>query len=195
MKGLIKLTFLILLSNVIALKMFSSKDNDDEENVISGLRYKSKQDEKQPVLSNSLTVCIRFNIKRLGSWRNFALIFQIGNEKFTFFSLVAQYPESWIVLGNSNHEEESSIGRILYDPKRKGYPMWKLYIWHHICMSYSKKNSHISFVQVRKTFLVYTYSVKNVILSFLPYRNQSSIWPCTLVFFKHINIIYKSIRN
>ena len=148
MKGLIKLTFLILLSNVIALKMFSSKDNDDEENIISGLHYKSKQDEKRPVLSNSLTVCIRFNIKRLGSWRNFATIFQIGNEKFSFFSLVAQYPESWIGLGNSNHE--TWFGRILYDPKRKGYPMWKLYIWHHICMSYSKKSSHISFVQVRK---------------------------------------------
>ena len=148
MKGLMKLTFLILFSNVIALKMFSSKDNDDEENIISGLHYKSKQDEKRPVLSNSLTVCIRFNIKRLGSWRNFATIFQIGNEKFSFFSLVAQYPESWIGLGNSNHE--TWFGRILYDPKRKGYPMWKLYIWHHICMSYSKKSSHISFVQVRK---------------------------------------------
>ena len=150
MKGLIKLTFLILLSNVIALKMFSSKDNDDEENVISGLHYKSKQDEKRPVLSNSLTVCIRFNIKRLGSWRNFASIFQIGNEKFSFLWFGAQYPESWIALGNSNHEKESVMGRILYDPKRKSYPMWKLYVWHHICMSYSKKSSHISFVQVRK---------------------------------------------
>ena len=150
MKGLIKLTFLILLSNVIALKMFSSKDNDDEENVISGLRFKSKQDEKRPVLSNSLTVCIRFKIKRLGTWRNLASIFQIGNEKFFFFWFLAQYPESWMGLGNSNHEKESVMGRILYDPKRKDYPMWKLYTWHHICMSYSKESSHISFVKVSK---------------------------------------------
>ena len=153
MKGLMKLTFLMLFSNVIALKMFSSKDNDDEENVISGLRYKSKQDEKRPVLSNSLTVCIRFNIKRLGSWRNLASIIQIGNEKFYLFWFVAQYPESWIGLGNSNHGKESVIGRILYDPKRKSYPMWKLYVWHHICMSYSKKSSHISFVKVSKKYV------------------------------------------
>ena len=159
MKGLMKLTFLMLLSNVIALKMFSSKENDDEENVISGLRYKSKQDEKRPVLSNSLTVCIRFNIKRLGSWRNLAPIFQIGNEKFSFFTLVAQYPESWIGLGNSNHGKESVFGRILYDPKRKGYPMWKLYTWHHICMSYSKKNSHISFVKVSKKYVYRTCTI------------------------------------
>ena len=151
MEVLLKLTFFILLSNVVSLKMFKSNDNDNGENVISGLHYKSKQDEKWPALSNSLTVCIRFNIKRLGVYGNPAL-FLIGNTKLPFFQLFAHYPQSWLVLGNINNGNEFSFWRMLYDPKRKSYPMWRLYKWNHVCMSYSKKSSHISFVQVRKFF-------------------------------------------
>ena len=149
MEALLKLIFFILLSNVISLKMFKSNDNDNWENVISGLHYKSKEGEKWPTLSNSLTVCIRFNIKRLGVPGKPAL-FLIGNKRLPFFQLFAQYPQSWLVLGNTNNGNEFSSWRMLYDPKRKSYPMWRLYKWHHVCMSYSKKSSHISFVQVRK---------------------------------------------
>ena len=154
MKALVKLTFFILLSNAIALKMFKSNDNDTGENVISGLQYKSKQDEKTPVLSNSLTVCIRFNIKRYGVWRNRAQILTIRNKKSIFLEMLARYPKAWLVLGNSNHGNEFTFWRMLYDPKRKSYPMWKMNIWHHVCMSYSKKSSHISFMQVSKNIFL-----------------------------------------
>ena len=160
MEALVKLTFFILLSNAIALKMFKSIDNDTGENVISGLRYKGKQDEKMPVLSNSLTVCIRFNIKRYGFWGNLGQILTIRNKKSIFFEILARYPKAWLILGNSNHGKEFTFWRMLYDPKRKSYPMWKLYVWHHVCFSYSKQNSHISFVQVRKKTIAELESIK-----------------------------------
>ena len=153
MKALVKLTFFILLSNTIALKMFKSNANDNGENVISGLKYKGKQDEKMPVLSNSLTVCIRFNIKRYGiHGKNIAQILEIRNKRFLILGIRAGYPRSWLTLGNSNHADEFNFWRMLYDPKRKSYPLWKLFIWHHVCFSYSKQSSYISFVQVRKTY-------------------------------------------
>ena len=148
MKALIKLTFLVLLSNVIALKIFKSNKNDNGEKMISGLHYKSKVDDIRPVLSNSLTICIRFNIERYGTKNNPAQILTIKNKKFTFFGLQAKYPTPFIMLGNS----KDRILRFLYGPRRRiSYPIWKLYIWHHVCFSYSKKSSHISVVQVRKT--------------------------------------------
>ena len=153
MKALVKLTFFILVSNAIALKMFKNNNNDTGEKVISGLKYKGKQDEKMPVLSNSLTVCIRFNIKRYGVRKNRGQILTLGNRKFIFLEILARYPKGWLVLGNSNHGNEFTFWRMLYDPKRKSYPMWKLYNWHHICFSYSKQTSHISFVQVRKKII------------------------------------------
>ena len=153
MKALVKLTFFILLSNAIALKMFKNNNNDTGKKVISGLKYKGKQDEKMPVLSNSLTVCIRFNIKRYGVRKNRGQILTLGNRKFIFLEILARYPKGWLVLGNSNHGNEFTFWRMLYDPKRKSYPMWKLYNWHHICFSYSKQTSHISFVQVRKKII------------------------------------------
>ena len=143
-----KLTFLVLLSNVIALKFFKSNKNDNGEKIISGLHYKSKVDDIRPVLSNSLTICIRFKIERYGTSKNPGQILEIKNKKITLFGLKATYPETTILLGNSKLED--GILRFLYDPRRISYPTWKLYIWHHVCFSYSKKNFHISFVQVRK---------------------------------------------
>ena len=149
MKALIKLTFLVLLSNVIALKFFKSNKNDNGEKIISGLHYQSKVDDIRPVLSNSLTICIRFNIKRYGTkLKNPAQILEIDNKKYVLFGLRATYPRTTIFLENSISKD--NILKFVYDPRRIGYPMWKLYIWHHACFSYSKKSSHISFVRVRK---------------------------------------------
>ena len=150
MKALMKLTFLVLLSNVIALKIFKSNKNDNGEKIISGLHYKSKIDDIRPVLSNSLTICIRFNIKRYGTKiKNPAQIFEIENKEFTFLGLRATYPTSTIFWSKRNSNDK--ILRFVYDPRRRiSYPMWKLYIWNHVCFSYSKKSSYVSFVRVRK---------------------------------------------
>ena len=145
-----KLTFLVLLSNVIALKIFMSNKNENGEKIISGLHHKSKIDDIRPVFSNSLTICIRFNIKRYGTkMKNPAQILEIENKKFTFLGLRATYPTSTLFWSKSNSKD--NILRWLYDPRRRiSYPMWKLYVWHHVCYSYSKKNSHTSLVRVRK---------------------------------------------
>ena len=156
MEALLKLTFLILLSNVIALKMFKSNSNDNGEKIISGLHYKSKYDDKRPVLSNSLTVCVRFNIERYGFGTNPAQILLIQ----PFFGLRVEYPLSGMILVNSNNGNKFAFFRLLYDPKRKNYPMWKVKIWHHVCFSYSNKNSHISFVKVM--LYMSKYSVLNI---------------------------------
>ena len=168
MGALIKVTLFVFLSNAIALKMFKSNDNDNGENVISGLHYKRKQDGKMPVLSNSLTVCVRFNIKRYGiHGKNIAQILEIRNKRFLILGIRAGYPRSWLTLGNSNHEDEFNFWRMLYDPKRKSYPLWKLFIWHHVCFSYSKQSSYISFVQVRKKN-IFLCLVNASLTTFLP---------------------------
>ena len=68
-----------LFGSNIAIKVFESTVPLEVENLISGLRYKRPDNEKV-TLSNSLTICIRFNLKRLGYGQPLKL-FAIGSSK------------------------------------------------------------------------------------------------------------------
>ena len=144
-----KLTFLILIFNAIALKIYESNVAREGENVITSLHYKRQQNES-PILTNSLTTCIRFNLKRLGNSNNpghrdnpAPLIIIPSREKPLFLGIVAGYPSSWYAF--------EKTWKILLDPVSDSFLIWKLYTWHHICLSYSEKNSQIRFVKVNIT--------------------------------------------
>ena len=141
------LLFSSLVSNLISLKIFKSHNVNSDKEIVRGLHYK-KQSEKDITFSNSLTFCIRLNIRRLHN-DNFAKLLIIQNTEYEFFRLNARYPETWLKFGNSNKGNGFKGSWILYDPLENDYLTWRLNKWHHICFSYSKQASHISLVRVR----------------------------------------------
>ena len=150
MQTFIKLIFLFLMTNAIALKIYKSNIANNGEKIINGLHYK-RQENENPILTNSLTTCIRFNLKKLGPlnnpghiWNPTPLIHIPKNESSWFLGILAGYPNSRIFLNGTT----SFLNMILHDLDNDNYLIWKLYTWHHICFSYSETNSQIRFVKV-----------------------------------------------
>ena len=135
--------------NAIALKIYESNVAIGMEKIITGLHYKGQENEN-PILTNSLTTCIRLNLKRLGNYNNRGyrnnpaplVVIPSSNETY-FLAIMAGYPVSVIYLNGRNV--------FLHDPVSNSNLIWKLYTWHHICFSYSKINSEIRFVKVSCT--------------------------------------------
>ena len=144
------------MTNGIALKIYESNVESNQEKIITGLRYK-RQENENPILTNSLTTCVRFNLKRLGNLNNpgysnnWSPIIIIPSETYYFLGIVAGYPESWLVFENYNHGNIIKIFKVLLDPVSDSYLIWKLFTWHHICFSYSEQNSQIRFVKVNSS--------------------------------------------
>ena len=160
MQTVTKLTFLFLLTNAIALKIYKSNIASNGEKIITGLHYK-RQENENPTLANILTTCIRLKLKRLGNLGNpgykdnsAPLIFIPGKE-FVFLGISAGYPYSWILLGNHNYGKTSYFSKPLRDPISNSTLIWKPYTWHHICFSYSEQNLQIRLVKVRRSLLIY----------------------------------------
>ena len=154
MQTFTKLTFLLLIINAIALKIYESNAVSKGEKIITGLHYKRRGNEN-PVLTNSLTTCVRLNLKRLGNFNNpeygdsFAPLIVIPSSKELYFlAILAGYPNSKMFLGYHNNGKHSYISSSLRDPLSDSNIIWKLFTWHHICFSYSKQNSKIIFVMV-----------------------------------------------
>ena len=152
MQTFTKLTFFFLTTNAIALKIYKSNVASNEEKIINGLHYK-RQENENPILTNSLTTCVRFNLKKLGPlnnpghfWNPTPLIaIPNSNKSNWFLGIFAGYPNSRIFLDGKT----SFMNMILHDlDNLENYLIWKLYTWHHICFSYSEPNSQIRFVKV-----------------------------------------------
>ena len=136
-------------SNIIALKIYQSNVGFQNEKVISGLFYK-KQTRQNIILSQNMTICVRFNFKRLSHLSQIIAIKNSNSQNDpNFLRIRARYPESWINFGNSEHGTGSKSSWILHDPKLNSYSIWETYKWHHICFSFLKMNSFISLVKVR----------------------------------------------
>ena len=146
--------FIILLlfcftSNIIALKIYQSNISYQDENVVSGLYYK-KEIEQNVIFSQSLTTCVRFNFKRLRDSSRIIVIRNSNSQIYPdFLRMYARYPQTWINFGNHEHGIGSKASWILRDPATNSYLIWRTNKWHHICFSYSKSNSFVSFVKVR----------------------------------------------
>ena len=137
------------MTNGIALKIYESTVPSKGEKIITGLHYK-RQENDNPILTNSLTTCVRFNLKRLGNFNNpgyhdnpAPLIFIPSSKTSLFLVIFPGYPRSVYLF--------EKTFKILLDPVSDSYLIWKLYTWHHICLSYSEKNSQIRFVKVSIT--------------------------------------------
>ena len=104
MQTFTKLSFLILMTNSIALKIYESNVASKQEKIITGLQYK-RQENESPNFANSLTTCVRFNLKRLGPinnpghiWNPTPLIVIPASKKCWFLAILAGYPNSRIFI-------------------------------------------------------------------------------------------------
>ena len=150
MQTFTKLTFLLLMINTIALKIYESNEASRGENVITGLHYKRRENEN-PILTDSITTCVRLNWKRLGKTWTVPVIIIPSSNKTYFLDIDAGYPDSGVYLDIHNYGKPSYIIEKLLDPVSNSNIIWRLYTWHHICFSYSKENSQIRFVMVSVT--------------------------------------------
>ena len=150
MQTFITLTFLLLTINAIALKIYESNDPSKGEKTVTGLQYK-RQDNENPILSKSITTCIRLNWKRLGKSNTVPLIIIPSSNKTYFLDIDAGYLDSYVYLDIHKYGKPSHFKKVLHDPVSNSNLIWKLYTWHHICFTYSKQNSQIRFVMVSVT--------------------------------------------
>ena len=140
LKAFIFITFCCLDFTIDSLTIYKSNTESYDANMTLGLTFK-KKDNQLNFVSNSFTVCMRTNIKRLAEDES-AMLLLIGYSKdVNFLRLYARYPASYITLSWIIH-------KVIRDPYLKEYLIWKIDLWNHVCFSYSETNSYISFVKV-----------------------------------------------
>ena len=136
------LNFLRLIS---ALNVYqSSLTLTEAQNQLSGLYFLNTAQPSK--YSNSLSTCIRFNYKRLGSGneaRVFAFDWPGSARNLLYF--YARYPHTWMSLGL--YENSTAFGGYIIGESDK-YIVWAPQRWHHICLSYDKQTAKISLVKV-----------------------------------------------
>ena len=114
--------FLQFLRFANSLEIYKSTVPLGENEMISGLHYQKSADQKNVVLTNSITVCLRFNFKRLSSG-NKARIFAIANPyvpkpgEWTkdFLYMYARYPATWFNFGYMEKGNGYFTGRVFKD--------------------------------------------------------------------------------
>ena len=136
--------------NAIALRIYESNHASKGEKIITGLHYK-RQENENPILTNSISVCVRVNWQRLGKIDTVPLIIIPSSDKTYFLDIDARYPDSYVWLDILKYGKPSYISKGLRDPVSNSNLIWRLYRWHHICFSYSKQKSQIRFVMVSVT--------------------------------------------
>ena len=66
-----------------------------------------------------------------------------------FQRIYAKYPQTWLNFGNDENGPGYKSSWILRDLHKDTYLMWKTDTWHHICFSYSKPTSKVTYIKVR----------------------------------------------
>ena len=148
---------IFLIGTCLSLKIYRSSLPIGKSG-LSGLKYVHSG--QNLISTNSLTVCGRFNYKRLGGE---SVIFDLDkNLAVSFLWLTMGYPYTWVNFGNFETDHIASTSYILKDPKTDEFSIWYTNKWHHICFAYDAKTSHIAFVKVsyffqtnEQTFLIY----------------------------------------
>ena len=127
-----------------ALKIYSSLFKPVEQlSGLSGLKFENTN--QIETNAKSLTICARFNFLRLGT--NSYLLYIRQPNDIHFLKLRITYPYTFFHLGNVG-EYHASSSWILQDITND-YVIFRASTWHHICLAYDSKRSHIAFVKVR----------------------------------------------
>ena len=147
-----KICIMLLVTSSCALKIYHSTLPISSNSGVSGLKYKNEQN-KDFDFDEGLTVCARFNYKKLGGK---AWLFDFDKQEgigksFLWFRIM--YPATWFGFGNYGGGKRYSSWA-LKDPRNNNYNIWYANRWHHVCIAFDKRRSHIAVIKVSKLFIV-----------------------------------------
>ena len=114
---------------------------------ISGLSLLKESIKRDTNFTNGITICIRFNYRKLGKrmaifthqkqgtedWKYFYVRTEAGYDQGTFFHFGGL---NWIVK----------------DMVKNSFILWSTNRWHSVCVSFDHYTSHIRFVKVLSHF-------------------------------------------
>ena len=141
-----------------SLQVYSRSILPDDQNQKVGLRYSNSQIGEGPILTNGITICVRFNYQRLGTGDN--VLFNIGKSKAISlsFNLRWNVKNNLPNLGGVVVKQNDQL--IFYLPwiGEKNYLARYAYIriWHHMCIALDTENSRLQlvFVSVHHSLLI-----------------------------------------
>ena len=134
---------IIFIGTCLSLKIYHSNLSIDSESGLSGLNYINTKE--NAILTNSLTVCGRFNYKRLGKK---SIMFDIDKNLATSFLFYRMdYPNTFLNFGNFDKNHTAMSSYILNDPKTEEFSIWYTNKWHHVCFGYNSKTNHVVFIK------------------------------------------------
>ena len=142
-----KLCILIFITTTSALKIYRSSLPISNTSGLSGLKYKNEPN-KNIDFNDGLTACARFNYKKLGKKSR---LFDFGKEggytkDFLWFRI--GYPATWFGFGNKKEGKGYVSSWVLQDPKTESYNIWYANRWHHVCIAFDAKRSHLAVIKV-----------------------------------------------
>ena len=142
-----KLCIMIFITTSSALKIYRSSLPISNTSGLSGLKYKNEPN-KNIDFKDGFTACARFNYKKLGGK---AWLFDFGtnggdDREFLWFRIA--YPATWFGLGNKKGGKGYVSSWVLQDPKTENYNIWYANKWHHVCIAFDAKRSHIAVIKV-----------------------------------------------
>ena len=118
----------------------------ESQKSLSGLYFQNT--DTTTLQFNSLSVCIRFNFKKLGKGNDARIFaFDWPESPKDFVYMYARYPATWMTFGLY----PTAYGAYIIG-EGDNYNIWATQRWHHICLSFDKKSSKISLVKVSLVF-------------------------------------------
>ena len=135
--------FLITISGILeksqALVAYKSLEPINATEPLAGLKLQKDSIEKSSNFSKGITICCRFNFKILSRSKVFWI--KSGSSEGPTITSEAGYAESFLFFWNMNW--------IMKEAESQKFQIWNTNRWHHICLSFNKNTSHITFVKVR----------------------------------------------
>ena len=129
----------IMINSCLSLKIYHSIASESE---ISGIKFINPN--QNVTFTNSLTVCGRFNYKKLGA------------ESVIFDSIIwlqMRYHLSFLFFGDWREKNNPIFASyILQNPNTQDFRIWYPNKWHHLCLAYDSQTNHITLVMVNSGF-------------------------------------------
>ena len=137
---------LLLVTSSWALKIYHSTLSVSSNSGLSGLKYINAQNVDID-FNEGITICARFNYKKLGekAWL-FDLDRKGKGKPFLWFRIM--YPNTWFGFGRYDKGRGYYSSWVLKDPKTQNYNIWFANRWHHVCIAFDAKRSHIAVIKV-----------------------------------------------
>ena len=135
--------FLIIFPAILkesqALVAYKSLEPINATEPLAGLKLQKDSIEKSSNFSQGITICCRFNFKILS--RSNVFWIKSGLSGGPTIASEAGYADSFLFFWNMNW--------IMKEAESQKFQIWNTNRWHHICLSFNKTTSHLTFVKVK----------------------------------------------